>query len=184
MTKHIVRYVLAAAALLAGAAAPAHAQQGFALKGHYLFNESKVKGADSIPAADGFSVGAEYVLPLNVGIGVSGYTTGHITEANRRSTEYGFLAEANYFFKLPIIPVAPYAGVNAGLGHYTVNELSGAEAKIQDTRTQLGFQVGARLQLTHMLGVDAQYRRVSQSAADSQSSRLERNQVLVGVTLF
>ena len=183
MTKNLVRYALAAL-LLVGASAPLHAQQGFALKGHYLFNSSKVKGTDSIPAHDGFSVGAEYVLPLGIGVGVSGYTTGNVTEANRRTTEYGILAEANYFLKLPVIPVAPYVGVNAGLGHYTVNQLSGAQPKLEDSKGQLGWQVGARLQLTHMLGVDAQYRRVSQSASNSQDPRLERNQVLVGVTLF
>jgi hypothetical protein len=184
MTRKIVWHALAAAALVAGAAAPARAQQGFALKGHVLFNESKVKGADSIPAADGFSVGAEYVLPMNIGIGVSAYTTGKVTEANRRASEYGLLAEANYFFKLPIIPVAPYAGVHAGLGHTTVDNLADASPSFKDSRNELGFQVGARIQLTHLLGIDAQWRRVSQSAADTQDSRLERNQVLVGVTLF
>jgi hypothetical protein len=184
MTRRIVWHALAAAALLAGAAAPARAQQGFALKGHLLFNQSKVKGADSIPAADGFSVGAEYVLPMNIGVGVSAYATGKATEANRRATEYGLLAEANYFFKLPIIPLSPYAGVHAGLGHTTVDNLTDTRPSFKDSRNELGFQVGARLQLTHMLGVDAQWRRVSQSAASSQDSRLERNQVLVGVTLF
>jgi opacity protein-like surface antigen len=181
----IVRYALSAL-LLAAASAPLHAQSGFALKGHYLFNSSRVKGTDSIPAHDGFSVGAEYVLPLNVGIGVSGYTTGDVTSANRRTTEYGILAEANYFLKLPIIPVHPYAGINAGLGHYTVNQLTSGSStpELKDTRTSLGYQVGARLQLTKMLGVDAQWRRVSQSAANDQDARLERNQVLVGVTLF
>jgi hypothetical protein len=184
MTRKIVWHALAAAVLLAGAAAPARAQQGFALKGHLLFNESKVKGADSIPAADGFSVGAEYVLPMNIGVGVSAYTTGHATEANRRSTEYGVLAEANYFLKLPIIPLAPYAGVHAGLGHTTVNNLADSDLSFKDSRNELGYQVGARLQLTHMIGLDAQWRHVSQSAASSEDSRLERNQVLFGVTLF
>ncbi|HET6764293.1 MAG TPA: outer membrane beta-barrel protein [Longimicrobiaceae bacterium] len=181
--KNLVRYAFAAL-LVAGASAPLQAQQGFALKGHYLFNSSKVKGTDSIPAHDGFSVGAEYVLPLGIGVGLSGYTTGNVTDANRRTTEYGVLAEANYFLKLPVIPVSPYVGVNAGLGHYTVNEISGAQPELKDSKAQLGFQVGARLQLTHLLGVDAQYRRVSQSSADSQDPHLERNQVLVGVTLF
>jgi opacity protein-like surface antigen len=184
MTRKVVRYAFAAL-LLAAASAPLQAQQGFALKGHYLFNSSRVKGTDSIPAHDGFSVGAEYVLPLGIGVGISGYTTGDVTSANRRTTEYGVLAEANYFLKLPIIPVSPYAGINAGLGSYRVNDIStSTRPEIKDSRAQLGWQVGARLQLTHMLGIDAQYRRVSQSASDEQDARLERNQVLVGVTLF
>ena len=184
MSKNLVRYAFAAL-LAVGAAAPLQAQQGFALKGHYLFNSSRIKGTDSIPAHDGFSVGAEYVLPLGIGVGVSGYTTGEFTEANRRTTEYGVIAEANYFLKLPVIPVSPYVGVNAGLGHYTVNDITtSTRPEIKDSKAQLGFQVGARLQLTHLLGVDAQYRRVSQSSSDSQDPHLERNQVLVGVTLF
>ncbi len=183
MQRTIVR-ALGAALLLLAAAVPARAQGGFALKGHYLFNESRVRGADSIPAADGFSVGAEVVLPLGIGVGVSAYTTGKATEANRSSTTYGLLGEANYFLNLPVIPVTPYAGVHAGLGRSTFNDLRDSDPEVKDTGTQLGWQVGARLQLTNMIGVDAQYRRVSQSLGDVQDDRLERNQVLVGVTLF
>jgi hypothetical protein len=35
-----------------------------------------------------------------------------------------------------------------------------------------------------MLGVDAQWRHMSTSTAAGQSGRFERNQVLLGITLF
>lgn len=179
----IVRFFLFAA-LLVVAATPARAQQGFALKGHYLFNESKVKGTDSIPAADGFSVGAELVLPLGIGVGVSAYATGNAEERDRESTSFGVLAEANYFIGVPILPISPYIGVHAGLGRYTAEDVgTGTRPEIQDKEgAQLGYQAGVRVQLSRFLGLDAQYRRVSQSADEGDD--LDRNQVLVGVTLF
>lgn len=175
---------LLVAAALATSAGSARAQQGFALKGHYLFNASDVKNEEQTPAADGFSVGAEYVLPLGIGVGVSAYTTGKVTEFERESTSFGVLAEANYFVDLPLIPVTPYVGVHGGLGQYTVDEVSDADPEFKDDRTQLGFQVGARMQLGQTLGVDAQYRRVSEFGAKTQGGELERNQILVGITLF
>jgi hypothetical protein len=74
--------------------------------------------------------------------------------------------------------------VHAGLGRYTVDELDDDEPSFKDGRTQLGWQVGVRWQLTPLLGLDAQLRRVSDSAADDQSEELERRQVLVGITVF
>lgn len=177
--------VLLFAGLLAGAQTAAEAQQGFALKGHYLFNESNVESAErTIPEKDGFALGAEYVLPMGLGVGLSAYTTGDVGDEDIRTRSFGVLAEANYFLDLPIIPVTPYAGVHAGLGQYRLEDEDRPELDIRDDRNQLGFQVGARWQISQLVGLDAQYRRVSQSAADEQSSRLERNQVLVGVTLF
>ena len=179
------RTALALAALLAAAAAPAQAQSGFALKGHYLYNSSTADGARAdrdIPSEDGFSLGAELVLPLNVGVGVSAYANGRAREADIESQSFGLVAEANYFFGFPVLPIRPYAGVHAGLGRYTYQDVSTPE--IKDDRTQLGFQVGLRWQVTSLLGLDAQYRRVSDSASSDQSPDLERNQVLVGVTLF
>jgi opacity protein-like surface antigen len=136
------------------------------------------------PVADGFSVGAEFVLPLNVGVGVTAYTTGKATEVDRESTSFGVLAEANYFIDLPVLPITPYVGVHGGLGQYTIEDAGAADPEFQDSRTQLGWQVGARFQLTRMIGLDAQYRRVSESASEDQGGDLERNQVLVGITLF
>lgn len=183
--------MFAAAAVLFGAGAPgARAQQGFALKGQYVFNKSKVdnarsSGFDTVPSPDGFSIGAEYVLPMGVGVGVSAYTEGEATRDNARTSAYGVLAEANYFVKIPVLPVSPYVGVHAGLGRYTIDDVSSTtRPKIEDSRTQLGYQLGLRLQLTRIFGVDAQYRRVSDSASNEQSPDLERKQVLIGVTLF
>jgi hypothetical protein len=177
--------LVAAAVLSLAAFAPLSAQSGFALKGHYLFNESEVKdGGDDVPSADGFSVGAELVLPLGIGVGLTGYTTGTAREFNVENSSFGVLAEANYFLDLPIVPLTPYAGVHAGLGRYTVDELDDDEPSFKDGRTQLGWQVGVRWQLTPLLGLDAQLRRVSDSAADDQSEELERRQVLVGITVF
>ena len=174
--------LLVAAALLAGAG-QAQAQSGFALKGHYLFNASDAE-EDQTPAADGFSVGAEFVLPFNLGVGVSAYTTGSARDVDEEASAFGVLAEANYFIDLPLIPITPYVGVHGGLGRYTIEEAGSADPEFEDSRTQLGWQVGARLQLSPMLGLDAQYRRVSEFASETQGGDLERNQVLVGITVF
>jgi hypothetical protein len=183
----------AATLLLAGALAAGstglQAQSGFALKGHYVFNESKVQdsresGFEDIPSADGFSIGAEYVLPMGIGVGVSAYTEGKATEFDTETSSFGVLAEANYFFKLPIVPVSPYAGVHAGLGRYTIESVDDDTPRIRDNRTQLGFQLGVRVQATKTIGIDGQFRRVSDSASEEQSPDLERNQFLIGVTLF
>jgi hypothetical protein len=177
--------LIAAAAALLASAGSAQAQSGFALKAHYLFNASDVENRDTqTPVADGFSVGAEFVLPLHLGVGVTAYTTGKATEVDRESTSFGVLAEANYFIDLPVIPITPYVGVHGGLGQYTIEDASEADPEFKDDRTQLGWQVGARFQLNQLLGIDAQYRRVSEFASESQGGDLERDQVLVGITLF
>ena len=176
---------LLAAALL-GTAGTAQAQSGFALKGHYLFNASDVSEGQT-PAADGFSVGAEFVLPLSIGVGVTAYTTGDARSMDIESRAFGVLAEANYFIDLPVLPITPYVGVHGGLGQYTIEDVSGGNAEdpeFEDSRTQLGWQVGARLQLSQLLGIDAQYRRVSEFAEETQGGDLERNQFLLGITVF
>lgn len=180
----MTKAALAAAVLAVAVAGRAQAQSGFALKAHYLFNASDVENEDQTPAADGYSVGAELILPLNIGVGVTAYTTGKVTEFDREATSFGVLAEANYFLDLPLLPITPYAGVHAGLGQYTVDEVDDADPEFKDDRTQLGWQVGARWQLNALLGIDAQYRHVSEYGASTQGGELERNQVLVGVTLF
>lgn len=187
--KRIATFVLAVAALLAAAAPRAEAQSGFALKGHFIVNASEADEARQnreIPVANGFDVGAEFILPFGVGIGVSGYTA---KEENRSidaaSTELTVLAEANYFLRLPLLPIAPYAGVHAGLGKLSGDNLSDPGLEIQDrTRSQLGYQIGLRIQASPMVGVDAQWRHMSTSTAESQDGRFERNQVLLGITLF
>jgi hypothetical protein len=175
--------VMTAGLLLFGASAGL-AQQGFALKGHFLYNSSAREGArDSIPSANGFSIGAEVVLPLGIGLGVSGYAAGGADRFfNDEGSTLTGLAEANYFLRLPLIPISPYAGVHAGLGRITRRENS--DLLRDRSLTQLGFQLGVRVQPISLLGFDAQFRRVSQSAAELQAGSLERNQILVGITLF
>ena len=180
MRKIVPLLVAGALALTAGTA---QAQSGFALKGHYLFNASDAD-EDQTPAADGFSVGAELVLPFSVGVGVTAYTTGSARDVDTEASAFGVLAEANYFIDLPLLPVTPYVGVHGGLGQYTIEQAGSADPEFEDSRTQLGWQVGARMQLNSLLGLDAQYRRVSESAAESQGGDLERNQILIGVTVF
>lgn len=182
----------AVAALAAFAAAPAlQAQSGFALKGHYVFNQSKIddarsSGFNDVPSPDGFSVGAEFVLPMGIGIGATAYTEGKATDVDTRTSSFAVLAEANYFAKLPMIPLRPYAGLHAGIGRYTIEDVSGGSAspEIKDNRTQLGYQLGVRWQVTQLLGIDGQFRHVSDSASKDQSPDLERNQFLLGITVF
>lgn len=180
------RSLTVAALLLAGTVAPAVAQSGFALKAHYLYNGSAAEGADRIPSAGGFSVGAELVLPLGIGVGVSGYAAGDPTDFDAETSSLGALAEANYFFGLPLLPVSPYVGVHAGLGMVNRDRLEDdPDISLRDrSGRQLGVQAGVRVQLGSALGVDAQVRRVSLSAAAEQDESLERTQVLLGVALF
>ncbi len=184
-------FALAALAAFTGAST-LRAQSGLALKGHYVFNESKVddargSGFTDVPSPDGFSVGVEYVLPFGIGIGATAYTEGKATEVDTRTSSFAVVAEANYFAKLPIIPLRPYAGIHAGIGRYTIEDVSsggGTSPTIKDDRTQLGYQIGVRWQVTPMFGIDGQFRHVSDSASEDQSPDLERNQFLIGITLY
>ena len=183
-------FAVAALAAFGGAGA-LQAQSGPALKAHYVFNQSKVddarsSGFNDVPSPDGFSVGVEYVLPMGIGIGATAYTEGKATEVDTRTSSFAVVAEANYFAKLPIIPLRPYAGVHAGVGRYTIEDVSSGSAspRIEDSRTQLGYQLGVRWQVTSMFGIDGQFRHVSDSASEDQSPDLERNQFLLGITLF
>jgi hypothetical protein len=194
-----MRKLMGLAALVALAAAPAlHAQSGVALKGSYVFNRNhqyKISDAgeadvsvSQVPSPDGFSIGAEYVLPMGIGVGASAYIEGKATNnVDVRTTSFAVLAEANYFARLPKILVRPYVGVLAGLGRYTIQDLSGgttAGQHIADSRTVLGYHVGVRWQVSQLLGFDGQYRHVSDALSDNQSPYLERNQFLLGITLF
>jgi len=184
-------FAQAALAAFAGTSA-LHAQSGPALKVHYVFNQSKVddardSGFDDVPSPDGFSVGVEYVLPIGLGIGATAYTEGKATDVDTRTSSFAVVAEANYFAKLPVIPLRPYAGVHAGIGRYTIEDVSGGTAdppRIRDSRRQLGYQLGVRWQVSPLIGIDGQFRHVSDSASEEQSPDLERNQFLLGITIF
>ena len=179
--------VLAGAVLGAGLVTSAEAQSGFALKGHYIINSSAAEEAQEsqqLPDADAFGLGAELVLPMGLGVGISGYTA-ESDEAGLENSEFTVLGELNYFLSLPMLPISPYAGVHAGLGVLDQESVSDPDLEIQDqNRSQLGYQLGVRVQLSSLIGLDAQWRRMSTSAADDQDDRLERDQVLLGVTLF
>lgn len=176
------------AALLLAAHSPVAAQSGFALKGHYLLNSSTAQDAREvrqIPSADGLSLGAELVLPFGIGVGVSGYTAKESSDLGYETREFTVLGEANYFFRLPILPIAGYAGLHTGLGVLDRDEVTRPDLEIQDrTRSQFGYQLGVRLQPTSLIGIDAQWRRMSTSADEGQDDSLERDQFLIGVTLF
>lgn len=179
-----------ALALLGLSGAPLSAQEGFALKGFYIFNSTTAEEgarADELPTEDGYGLGVEMVLPFGLGVGVSGYTAGETNEFEMETTELTVIGEANYFFDLPLLPLSPYAGVHAGLGVLAREDLRdpSREIEIEDkTRSQLGFQLGIRFQPISLIGIDAQWRRMSTSATANQGGRLERDQLLIGVTLF
>lgn len=180
-------FVLLGAVALSGIQTlPAVAQSGFALKGHYIINSSaadEARETRQLPDADAFGLGAEYVLPFGLGVGVSGYTAE--SEGDVQSSEFTILAEANYFLSFPLLPISPYAGVHAGLGVLDRETVSNPDLEIQDrNRSQLGYQLGVRFQLSQLIGLDAQWRRMSTSADADQDDRLERDQVLLGVTIF
>lgn len=176
--------VLAALVIAVARGGVAEAQSGFALKGSLLFNSSDVEGTETdYEDSSGFNIGAEYVLPLGIGIGVSGYTAGSPEDFNFSEGSLIVLGEANYFINIPLLPVSPYVGAHVGLGTVELGDLENTprpEADFDD----LGFQVGVRFQPLPMLGIDAQYRRVSGSLAEIQDSEFESNQFLIGITLF
>jgi len=183
--KRSIRLGLLAAGLLA-AASPAAAQDGFALKGGALFNRSTVNEEGtglSLSEAAGWNVGAEVVLPLGLGVGISGYTAGSPDDFDLSQGSLVVLGEANYFLKLPFLPVAPYAGVHVGLGTYTLDDVENAVRPEVDFG-DLGYQFGVRFQPTALLGIDAQFRRVSGSLAGQQDTDFESNHFLIGLTIF
>jgi len=182
--KTMLRSAVLGGLLAAAVAVPAAAQDGFALKGSYIYNRSTVEGATEVPGANGFGLGAEFVLPLGFGVGVSAYTGGRVRDFDVETSGVSVAADANYFFKLPLVPIAPYVGVHAGMGRYSRIDDSSPGTRPKDNLRQLGYQVGVRLPLLSVFGLDAQYRRMSSSLQTSQGSDLSRQQVLVGVTLF
>lgn len=182
--KHII--LMSALALGAAGAVPVAAQSGFALKGSAVFNSSSVEtsGTDlDLDDSRGFNVGAEFVLPMGVGVGVSGYTAGSPNDFDTSEGSLIMLGELNYFFNLPLLPITPYAGVHVGLGSYDLADVQGRVTPDVDFGDR-GWQVGLRFQPIPLIGIDAQYRRVSGSLEEGQDSEFETNQVLLGITLF
>lgn len=182
-------HLLALTAVLSLAAAlPTAAQSGFAVKGGLVFNSSDVEddGSDvELADAAGFHIGAEYVLPLGVGVGVSGYTAGSPGDFDTSEGSLVVLGEANYFLNLPLLPISPYAGVHVGLGTLDLGDLESARQRRPEVDfDDLGFQVGVRFQPSALIGLDAQYRRVSGKLEGEQGTEFDTNQLLIGVTVF
>lgn len=167
-------------------ASPAAAQDGFALRLGTVFNSSTVEELETdlrLEDAAGWHIGAEYVLPGGLGIGLSGYTAGSASDFDLSEGSLVFLGELNYFFSLPLLPISPYVGAHFGLGTYRFDDIRDGVRPEVDFGDR-GYQVGLRFQPTSTLGVDAQYRRVSGSLAGEQSGEFSNNQVLIGITLF
>lgn len=172
--------------LMTAGVSQAAAQDGFALKGGAVFNRSSVDSEGrklDLSDAAGWSLGAEVVLPLGLGVGISGYTSGSPNSFDVSEGSLLVLGEANYFLKLPMFPVAPYAGLHVGLGTYTLDDVENRVRPEVDFG-DLGYQLGVRFQATPVVGIDAQFRRVSGSLAGEQDASFENNQVLIGITVF
>ena len=181
------RSALLLALIAAVSAAPAAAQSGFALKGGLVFNSSDVEGDRSdldLSDAAGFHVGAEYLLPLGVAVGISGYTAGAPGDFSVSEGSLLVLGDANYFMDFPILPITPYAGLHVGLGTFELSDFEQGTARPEVDFGDLGWQIGLRFQPMPILGIDAQYRRVSGSLRGEQDTSFETNQFLIGVTVF
>jgi hypothetical protein len=187
MSPFKVRFAPAVATLFAlVVSSPAVAQDGFGLKLGGVFNSTTVEDreTDLRPAdAAGWNVGLEYVLPGGIGLGVSGYTTGSPTNFDISQGSLVALADLNYFFRLPLLPIVPYFGLHVGLGTYQLQDVQDGVRPQVDFGDR-GYQFGVRFQPTAIFGLDAQLRQVSGSIAGSQDSSFETRQIILGVTLF
>jgi hypothetical protein len=185
MSRRTVFTAFIVASGVAALSAPAGAQDGFALKFGAAFNSSTVESLETdlrFSDAAGWTLGAEYVLPLGFGIGVSGYTAGSPRAFEVAESSMVFIADANYFLRIPGLPLAPYAGAHVGLGRYRFDEVDDARPEVEFG--DLGYQVGIRLQAARSLGIDAQFRSISRSAGAEQEPAFERKQFLLSATLF
>lgn len=177
--------------LLLVTAASASAQAGFGLKGHLVYNGSTAQTFQDSPDVDaagdfaGFNLGAEYLFPMGLALGVSGYASGDPRDTDR-GTVFMVLADANYYLDIPALPVSPFVGVHAGLGSFSWDVRDeGLNGDIGDLeRADFGWQAGLRLNLTPALSIEAMYRRLSADAEATLNPGFETDQVLLGVRLF
>ncbi|MFS8637256.1 MAG: hypothetical protein FWJ74_04175 [Gemmatimonadota bacterium] len=154
------------------------------IKAHHIFDRSTFgisKGRIETPKS-GFGVGLEYVLENGWGFGLSGYTSGRVSEFDSESAVVVVIAEANYFLRMRALRLAPYLGVHTGLGTYR----KGASdfPSLHDNLAELGYQFGVRFQPWVYLGLDAQVRWMSDAAYRDQGEAFERTQVLLGITIL
>lgn len=125
------------------------------------------------------------MLPLGIGLGIAGYTAGSPGDFDTSEGSLVMLGEANYFFSLPLLPISPYAGVHVGLGTLDMGELQDVRHRRPEVDfDDLGFQLGIRFQPSPLIGLDAQYRRVSGKLEGEQGTGFDTNQILIGLTVF
>jgi hypothetical protein len=158
---------------------------GIKLRGAFHVNRSDVdtKSPDFKQPEAGYGVGFEFT-GNRFGLGMYGYTPGRTDEFESATTQATVVLEANSYFPVERIRLAPYVGAHTGLGVFTKDFFSDPFfPKPLDGLKHLGYQVGVRFKPIPLIGLDVQYRRQSQSAADLTPD-LERGQVLVGFTLF
>ena len=156
---------------------------GLKLRGDFHINGSNAT-ADLNQSENGYGVGLE-IIGRHIGMGLYGFTEGQTKSFDKDETPFTFVLEANYFYPIERFRVAPFAGVHTGLGTYTSAYFDDPKFPTpQDGFRDLGYQVGIRFKPIPVIGLDAQWRRQSHSTARDQGESLDRNQVLVGITLF
>lgn len=175
--------VLAMAALALSAT---EIQAQVKLRGHYIFNRGSTDTEEQRIENGKVGIGGGLDVILgSVGIGISGYTAGAASEADASPRRFILLGEANYFLTLLPFGITPYIGVHTGLGVFDSSYLKAPYVpRPQDGFRRLGYQLGLRFQPLGPIGVEAQWRRLSRSAAAAQAAALARDQVLLGIILF
>jgi hypothetical protein len=178
--------------LLALTATAAEAQRGdgsfisgIKLKGNLHFNRTSINSVDDVfEAENAYGAGLEYV-GSRFGLGLYGYTDGRTSSFDADTTTFYLVGEANYYFPIEGLRLAPYAGVHTHLGNFDRTYFDDPFLpRPQDGFDSLGYQLGVRYKPFPFIAVDAQWRRQSDSVWEAQDGFLERNQVLVGVVLF
>jgi len=169
-------------------AAPASAQTGFGLKAHLVYNASAAetfedeRSSRSVGDFVGLGLGAEYVLPFGLGLGVTGQASGDPRDTDR-ATVLMVLAEANYHMNIPMLPITPFAGAHIGLRTFSSdarNEFLNGDRGDLD-RARVGWQAGVRVQVVRRLSVEGMYRRLSARAESALDPGFEGGQVILGV---
>jgi hypothetical protein len=155
---------------------------GIKLRGNLHVNYSAAQ--DRPKQEHGYGFGLE-IVGNSVGLALYGFTHGRAAEFDYESTALNVVLESNYFLPISALRLAPYAGVHTGLGVFTNEYFEDPFLpRPRDSLKGLGYQVGVRFKPIPVIGLDAQWRRASASVSNAQNEALERNQILVGVTLF
>lgn len=190
-----MRSVVILSVLLGLSAAPVAAQyngtgeeptysfnSGIKLRGNLHINQSASE--DRPQEENGYGAGLE-IIGNHIGVALYGFTHGKTAEFDSEESPVSVVLEANYFLPIERIRLAPYAGIHTGLGVFTKEYFDEPFfPRPQDSFKNLGYQVGVRFKPIPVIGLDVQWRRSSLSVAEGQHESLERNQFMVGITLF